>query len=69
MALTGTPDGALRHIRQTLELVLAQPEVAEKLAALGTYPRPLSPTETAEFIRVEQELWRPLVRQIGITPQ
>ena len=69
MALAGTPDGAVQHVRQTLQVVLAQPEVAEKLATLGTYPRPMSPAETADFIRAEQELWRPLVRQIGMSPQ
>jgi tripartite-type tricarboxylate transporter receptor subunit TctC len=69
MALAGTPGGIVERVRQTLEEVLADPEVAEKLATLGTYPRPMSPAETAEFIRVEQELWRPVVREVGMSSQ
>jgi tripartite-type tricarboxylate transporter receptor subunit TctC len=69
VALAGTPDDIVRHVHRTLQVVLAQPGVMKTLATLGTYPRPLSPTETVDFIRAEQDLWRPLVRQIGIGPQ
>lgn len=67
MVLAGTPGGTVQHVPQTLQVALAQPEVAEKPATLGTYPRPMSPEKTAEFIRAEQELWRPLVRQVGMS--
>ena len=69
VALAGTPDGIVQDVHQTLKVVLAQPEVMKKLATLGTYPRPMSPAETVDFIRAEQDLWRPLVRQIGMGPQ
>jgi hypothetical protein len=29
----------------------------------------MSPRELADFVRSERELWRPIVAQIGISPQ
>jgi len=68
-ARAGTPDVVMQQVGRTLQAALAEPEIKEKLAALGTYPRPLSPAETIRFIHDEQALWRPLVRQIGLTAQ
>jgi tripartite-type tricarboxylate transporter receptor subunit TctC len=42
-------------------------ELRQKLADLATFARPMSPAETTEFIRREQELWHPVVKQIGIS--
>lgn len=64
MAPAGTPDSIIEKVNADLRAVLAQPEVIEKFAALGTYPQPLSPAETARFIRAEQDLWWPIVRQV-----
>jgi tripartite-type tricarboxylate transporter receptor subunit TctC len=50
-----------------LRVVLDQPAVRQRLADLGTFARPMSPAETTEFIRREQELWRPVVKQIGVS--
>lgn len=69
MALAGTPDGVVQKVSQDLRTVLGQPEVQRKLEALGSYARPMSPAETARFIRSEQELWRPVVRQLRLGPQ
>jgi hypothetical protein len=49
-----------------LSIVLGEPEVKRKLAVLGTYSRPMSPEETAAFIRSEQDLWRPVVKQLDL---
>ena len=40
--------------------------MTRKLAVLGTYSRPMSPEETAAFIRSEQDLWRPVVKQLDL---
>jgi len=64
MAPAGTPDGIIAKINADLRIVLAQPELIEKFEAIGTYPQPLSPAETADFIRNEQQLWWPIVRQV-----
>jgi tripartite-type tricarboxylate transporter receptor subunit TctC len=64
MAPAGTPDGVVRKVNADLRIVLAQPELVEKFEAIGTYPQPLSPAETTDFIRAEQQLWWPIVRQV-----
>jgi tripartite-type tricarboxylate transporter receptor subunit TctC len=61
---SGTPDTVVQKVSEDLRTVLMQPDLRKKLSALGTYPRPMSPAETAEFIRRERALWRPLVRQV-----
>jgi tripartite-type tricarboxylate transporter receptor subunit TctC len=32
---------------------------------IGTFPHPASIEETHAFIKAEQDMWRPIVRQIG----
>jgi hypothetical protein len=36
-----------------------------KLQVLGTYSRDLTPAQTAEFMRNEEKLWWPIVRQVN----
>ena len=57
----------MRKVGEDLRTVLDQPAVRQKLAQLATFARPMSGAETTEFIRREQELWRPVVKQIGVT--
>ena len=56
----------MRKAGEDLRRVLREPELQRRFAALGTYARSLSSAETAEFIRSEQALWRPIVRQVGM---
>jgi tripartite-type tricarboxylate transporter receptor subunit TctC len=69
MAPARTPDVIVQKINRDLRVALGEPEVQRKLAVLGTYPRPMSPAETAAFIRSEQDLWRPVVKQLDLTSQ
>jgi tripartite-type tricarboxylate transporter receptor subunit TctC len=64
MAPAGTPEVIVRKVSEDLRAALSWPGLRTKLASLGTVARPMSPTETAAFIRGEQALWRPVVRQI-----
>jgi tripartite-type tricarboxylate transporter receptor subunit TctC len=66
MAPAGTPDAIIKKINDDLRVVLAQPDVQAKFAAIGTYPHHLTPAETAAFIKSEEDLWWPLVREVGI---
>jgi len=66
MAPAGTPDAIVQKINADLRTVLADPEVQAKLAVLGSYAAPLTPAETAAFIKREEELWWPIVREAGI---
>ncbi len=64
MAPTGTPDEIVQKVSRDLRAVLGQREVQEKIRQLGNYERPLSPAETAAFIRSEQQLWGPVVKRL-----
>ena len=54
-------------VGQDLRTVLDHPELRQKLADLATFAQPMSSAETTEFIRKEQELWQPVVKQIGVS--
>jgi tripartite-type tricarboxylate transporter receptor subunit TctC len=69
MARAGTPEAIIQKINRDLRNILDDAEVVSRLSALGTYPRPLSPAETAEFIRSEKEVWRPIVRSLDLIDQ
>ena len=68
VAPTNTPQWIVDKVNQDLRAVLEQPAIKERFATLGTYSRDMSPTEVGRFIRSEQELWKPIVKQIGVTP-
>ncbi len=65
MAPAGTPDNIIRKINEDLRKVVAMPDVVEKFQVLGTYSRDLTPAQTDEFIRSEEQLWWPIVRQVN----
>jgi tripartite-type tricarboxylate transporter receptor subunit TctC len=67
LAPAGAPDWIVRKVGEDLRAVLDKPAVRQRLADLGTFARPMSGAETTEFIRREQELWRPVVKQIGVS--
>jgi tripartite-type tricarboxylate transporter receptor subunit TctC len=69
MARAGTPEPIVAKINQDLRAILADPDVGKRLAALGTYPRQLTPAETAAFIQKEKDLWRPIVQSLDLTMQ
>jgi tripartite-type tricarboxylate transporter receptor subunit TctC len=69
MARAGTPDVIVRKASQDLQTILKDPAIKEKFEALGVYPRPTSPAEAAEFIRSERQLWRPVIKDLGLTLQ
>jgi tripartite-type tricarboxylate transporter receptor subunit TctC len=66
MAPVGTPDPIVRKVNADLNSVFALPEITQRLHEIGTYAKLLSPAETAEFIRSEQQVWIPVVRQVGV---
>ena len=68
MAPTGTPDAIINKIAADLRQVVSQPDVIARFAELGTYTRDMSPAETEAFMRSEEKLWWPIVRQIKAQP-
>ena len=65
MAPAGTPAPIVQKVSADLRKVIAIPDVIERLQTLGTYTRDLSPAQTEEFIRSEEQLWWPIVRRIN----
>jgi tripartite-type tricarboxylate transporter receptor subunit TctC len=65
MAPAGVPDTIIRKINADLRMVLAMSDVQERLHALGTYTRDLTPEQTADFMRSEEKLWWPIVRELN----
>ena len=65
---TNTPQWIVDKVNRDLRAVLEQPAIKERFATLGTYSRDMLPTEVGRFIRSEQELWKPIVKQIAVTP-
>jgi tripartite-type tricarboxylate transporter receptor subunit TctC len=69
MARAGTPDSIIQKVSRDLHAILNEATVREKFETLGVYPLPKSPAETTEFIRSEQQLWRPVIKEAGLTLQ
>jgi tripartite-type tricarboxylate transporter receptor subunit TctC len=65
MAPTGVPDAIIQKVNTDLRKVIAMPDVIERLQTLGTYSRDLTPAQTDEFLRSEEKLWWPIVREIN----
>ena len=65
MAPTGVSDTIIQKINADLRKVVAMPDVVERLQTLGTYSRDLTPAQTEEFLRSEEKLWWPIVREVN----
>jgi tripartite-type tricarboxylate transporter receptor subunit TctC len=65
MAPAGTPDAIVQKVSADLRTVIKIPEVIERFHVLGTYTRDLNPAQTAEFMRSEERLWWPIVREVN----
>jgi len=67
MGLAGTPDDVVKKVNADVRSVLDVPEVKQRFETLATYIRHLTPAETGQFIRAEQDAWRPVVKKVGVT--
>ena len=69
MAPVGTPHRIIQKVNADLRTVLADPELQKRFHVLGTYTRDLTPEQTGEFMRSEEQLWWPIVRQVEAEDQ
>jgi tripartite-type tricarboxylate transporter receptor subunit TctC len=60
----GTPETVVRKVSEDLRKVLAEAEVRNRLAAIGSYVRPSTAAEATAFIQAEQRMWNPLLEQL-----
>ena len=63
------PPAVLTYLQQSVEKVLAQPDVKEKLLAQGASPVGNSPADAARYVRSETELWSRVTREAQIEAQ
>ncbi len=66
MAPPGTPEPVARKISDDLRVVLGQPELVKKFQDIASYTRPMTPVELLAYIREEQQLWKPVIEQVGM---
>jgi hypothetical protein len=59
------PDAIIQKVNADLHTVVALKEVQDQFHLLGTYTRDLTPAQTSDFIRGEEQLWWPIVRQVN----
>jgi len=66
-APAGVPRAVVERLNAEIVRAVADPGVAERLAAVGGDPHTSTPDEFARFIRAEVERWGPVVKQSGAT--
>ena len=68
-APAGTPKAALDHFAAALGKVLAQPEVRERLTALGLAVEFMSASQLGAREQAYTRSWAEIIRKTGFTPQ
>lgn len=68
LAPARSPAPTLQRLHAALAQVMATPELAPRLAALGVLPRVDGPAPLAERIAQDLARWRQVVREANITP-
>lgn len=66
-AATGTPHAILERLGSDVVAALKEPEIAEKIRAVGAEPAPLGPNEYKAFINDEIRKWSTIVKSSGAT--
>ena len=69
MVPAGVPDAIVQKLNKDLRTVVAEKEVIERFQQLGTYSRDYTPAQTDEFMKNEEKLWWPIVRQVEAESQ
>jgi len=70
MAPPATPQAIARKASNDLRTLLARPELHQRFAELGTYVHPMSPDELTDFIRSQQQMWKPVITGLSLqTPK
>jgi tripartite-type tricarboxylate transporter receptor subunit TctC len=67
LAPSGTPPAIVEKISRDANRVLADPEVKQRMLALGAEPSGDAPQEFGRFIHADQAKWANLMRERGIT--
>ena len=70
VAPAGTPKAIVARVNKDINAALADPELAEKIAAIGPIVDPgKSPEQTAAFLQAEHERWSVIAKDINLLPE
>jgi tripartite-type tricarboxylate transporter receptor subunit TctC len=69
VAPPGTPSAIVRKVSDDLRVVLARADVKQKFDQLNLSTRSMSSQDLGDFIRSERQLWKPVIKQIGLAMQ
>ena len=68
VAPIGVPDAIVDKINADMNRVMARPDVVKRLQEIGAYMVGMSRQELTGFIRLEQDQWHPIVREVLAKP-
>ncbi|WP_342131034.1 Bug family tripartite tricarboxylate transporter substrate binding protein [Hydrogenophaga sp. OTU3427] len=68
LAPTGASAQAMARVNSDLNAVVAQPDIVERMDAMGVYPRPLSQAQFADFLAKDRSRWEQVLRDVGAQP-
>ena len=68
-APAATPSAVVDAMRASLQKSLSSPELKEKISKLGLTPAPTSSAEQLVLQRRETEMWAPIIKASGFTPE
>jgi len=70
VAPTGTPQPVIERVNRDLNALLAEREVAERIATIGPIAdASMSPEATGAFLRAEHARWSEITKEIGVLPE
>jgi len=70
VAPAGTPAAAIDRVNRDINALLADEEVAGRIAAIGPIAAPgYSPAQTGEFLKREHARWAQITKEIDILPK
>ena len=69
MAPPGTPQVIAHKVSDDLHAILSRSELKQQFFELGTYVRPMSPHELTGFISAQQQMWKPIIAEVGLRGQ
>ena len=70
VAPTGTPNSAIERSNRDLNALLAEREIAERIAAIGPIvDGSMNPAQVGAFLRSESARWADITKEIGVLPE
>ena len=70
VAPAGTPRAAIERFNKDLNTLLAEPEVAQRIATIGPIAEAgMSPEQVGAFLRAEHARWAQFTKEIGVLPE